>query len=387
MILSSLNIIGDGSGKKSIIINNSVIQKICSQKEIRNSNDNIINFENALAFPGLINSHDHLEFNLFPPLGNRTYKNYIEWGTDIHEVNKGLIEQILKIPVQLRFKWGIYKNLFSGVTTVFHHGKIFKDSEKEYIDVFTGGKIFHSVKLEKYWKLRINLPGFNPVVIHIGEGSDKSTKEEIKTLINWNLLKKKIIGIHAIALSKEDAKNLEAVIWCPVSNFFLFNKTADINAFKGETKILFGTDSTVSAAGNIWEHIRFARKLKVFDDKDLFDSLTIIPAEVWNLKSRGEIKENYMADIVIAENKLGNAWDSFFSINSEDIIMILKRGEVIYFDEKIKNQLSFLNNEIKQFYKIIISGHKKYVKGNIGELINSIHKYNPQVQFPFEIEE
>jgi cytosine/adenosine deaminase-related metal-dependent hydrolase len=37
-------------------------------------------FENALVFPGLINSHDHLDFNLFPRLGNGIYENYLEWG-------------------------------------------------------------------------------------------------------------------------------------------------------------------------------------------------------------------------------------------------------------------------------------------------------------------
>jgi cytosine/adenosine deaminase-related metal-dependent hydrolase len=28
-------------------------------------------FDDCIVFPGLINSHDHLDFNLFPQLGNR----------------------------------------------------------------------------------------------------------------------------------------------------------------------------------------------------------------------------------------------------------------------------------------------------------------------------
>jgi cytosine/adenosine deaminase-related metal-dependent hydrolase len=35
-----------------------------------------LDLNGALAFPGLINSHDHLDFNLFPPLANRIYNNY-----------------------------------------------------------------------------------------------------------------------------------------------------------------------------------------------------------------------------------------------------------------------------------------------------------------------
>src|ERR1700744_6413118 len=79
-------------------------------------------FDNAIAFPGLINSHDHLEFNLFPQLGNKKYNNYVEWGTDIHLNNKPLIDNVLKIPKSLRAEWGIYKNLINGVTTVVNHG-------------------------------------------------------------------------------------------------------------------------------------------------------------------------------------------------------------------------------------------------------------------------
>ncbi len=386
MILNNLHIAGNDHEIKSIIINKSYIRKVCGGNEIEETDDKIINFENALAFPGLINSHDHLEFNLFPTLGNRIYKNYIDWGDDIHKFNKEQIESILKIPIRLRFEWGIYKNLLSGVTTVFHHGKIPKGYKNELIDVYTGGKIIHSVELDKYWRLRINLPDLNPVVIHIGEGNDEESKKEIETLIKWNFFKKKIIGIHAVALTGEDIKYLDAVVWCPVSNYFLFNKTADIDKFKEKTKILFGTDSTVSAVGNIWDHLHFARNLKIFNDKNLFDSVTTTPTEVWNLKYLGKIKENYTADLIIAENKFDNVWDSFFSISPEDIIMILKRGEVIYFDEKIKDQLKFSLDELRTFSKIILSGKKKYVLGNIKELVGSIHKYNPQIQFPFEIE-
>ena len=385
MILNNLYIAGGGNENKSIIINKSSIQNICNENEITNSGDIIITFENAIAFPGLINSHDHLEFNLFPALGNRIYKNYIEWGHDIHKANKNQIEFVLKIPFELRYKWGIYKNLFSGVTTVLHHGNIFKNSN-EIIDVFTGGKIFHSVKLEKYWKLRINLPGHEPVVMHIGEGTDNYSKDEIETLKKWNFFKKKIIGVHAIALQKENTKYFQAIVWCPVSNYFLFDETADICELKEGTKIIFGTDSAVSAAGNIWQHLRFARKLNMLDDKKLFDSITITPAEVWNLKSFGAIKKNYTADIVIAKNKFNKSWDSFYSINPEDIILILKGGKIILWDEEIKNQLNFLSLEKKHFSKILLSGKMKYVAGNLKALFNSILKYNPQIQFPYKIE-
>src|ERR1700744_5710772 len=77
-----------------------------------------LDLDGALAFPGLVNSHDHLDFNLFPQLGNKLYSNYTEWGTDIHLHNKEGINKVLEVPEQLRTEWGMYKNLINGRTTV-----------------------------------------------------------------------------------------------------------------------------------------------------------------------------------------------------------------------------------------------------------------------------
>ncbi len=65
-----------------------------------------LTFNNAIIFPGLINSHDHLDFNLFPQLSNRKYGNYTEWGKYIHENYKDEIAAVLKIPVLLRSRMG-----------------------------------------------------------------------------------------------------------------------------------------------------------------------------------------------------------------------------------------------------------------------------------------
>ncbi|HVW16604.1 MAG TPA: hypothetical protein VHB54_22430, partial [Mucilaginibacter sp.] len=47
-----------------------------------------LDLEGTVIFPGLINSHDHLDFNLFPALGDRRYQNYTEWGEYIHKYYK-----------------------------------------------------------------------------------------------------------------------------------------------------------------------------------------------------------------------------------------------------------------------------------------------------------
>lgn len=209
-----------------------------------------IHFNDVIVFPGLINSHDHLDFNLFPRLGNRIYENYVAWSHDIQQANKTEIDKVLKIPKQLRIRWGVYKNLLCGVTTVVNHGAAL-EVENDLITVFQNCYSLHSIQLEQHWKRRLLKPFRKDwsFAIHIGEGTDEAARNEIDTLIKWNLLRRKLIGIHGVAMDEQQARAFEALVWCPDSNYFLVGRTADITRLKNNTTILFGTDSTLSASG------------------------------------------------------------------------------------------------------------------------------------------
>ena len=387
MLLQHLYIIGQHE-PKNIKISEAKIQAT-TPTEIQLKQDNgeqRIEFDKAIAFPGLINSHDHLEFNLFPQLGNTIYNNYLDWGADIHKQNKETIERVLKIPEHLRVEWGILKNLLNGFTTVVHHGKYF-NIKNPLIHIFQQCYSLHSVRLEKNWKFKLNklFVRDQPYVIHVGEGTDKDSFEEINQLIRWNYFKRRLIAVHGVSMSVQQARSFDALIWCPDSNFFLLNTTAKIDQLKKEITILFGTDSTVSANWNVWEQIRLAQKTKMLTDVELFNSLTKGPAKTWNLSGSGVINEGANADIIVANMKDQNdPMKSFFHLNPENILLIVKKGEIIYFDESLNSQLIEGSNN-KEFQKLFINNKGKYVKANLIELVKQIKKYDPEIKLPVEI--
>jgi cytosine/adenosine deaminase-related metal-dependent hydrolase len=133
MLLRNVHTMGSDI-QKDIRILNGKIQRI-TEYDFKDTNEPSINLDGALIFPGLINSHDHLDFNCFPALGHRVYSNYREWGNDIQRRDKLVIEQVLNIPENLRTRWGIYKNLLNGVTTVVNHGKHLEVDE-DLIQIF-----------------------------------------------------------------------------------------------------------------------------------------------------------------------------------------------------------------------------------------------------------
>jgi cytosine/adenosine deaminase-related metal-dependent hydrolase len=380
MILNNLRIALTGQ-QANIGITNGKITQILPGHIHDEADQFALNFDDAIIFPGLINSHDHLDFNLFPALGYDTYKNYTEWGAYIHKNYKEQIDSILKVPVALREEWGIYKNLLCGVTTVINHGKKIK-IHTDLMSVFEDCHNIHSVQFEKKWRFALNNPLKKklPVVIHNGEGTDESSFKEIDQLTNWNLLKRPLIAVHGVAMNEIQVKKFKALVWCPGSNYFLLGKTAPVNRLKKHIPILFGTDSTLTGDWNIWDHIRLARKTKFLSDKELFDALTVNAAHIWKLNS-SEIAEGKDADLVIAKVKNGmTGSDAFYGIDPQDILMVVHKGVISLFDEELHTQLNGI--DLDHYSKVTINGAGKYLKGHLPELMQKIKQFCPGASFP-----
>jgi len=341
-----------------------------------------LHFDNAIAFPGLINSHDHLDFNCFTPLGKRTYHNYTEWGKHIHDTYKDEIDAVLKIPEDLRVTWGMYKNLLAGITTVINHGK-YLTIANPLITVLQQSQSLHSVRFQKKWKWKLNNPFLKnkDCVIHTGEGADEQSAQEIDELLQWNLLNRKLIGIHAVAMKPAQAVKFKGLVWCPESNRFLLNKDADVLHLKEHTRMVFGTDSTLTGNWNAWQHLRLARTTQQVTDAELYDMVTGSPAALWETNT-GTIMPGKEADIVIARGGNNHDWNDFFETNPEDILLLMHQGQIRLFDEELLSQVNQLDIDTSRFSPISINGITKFVEGDLPGLVAAIQSYYPAAVFP-----
>jgi len=382
MVLNNVSVLNNDktvsirvAGEKIVVVSDSLHNSVDAFQ---------LHFDKALAFPGLINSHDHLDFNCFPQLGSRTYESYIDWGNTILQAYKDEIIEVLKIPQPLRTQWGIYKNLLCGVTTVVNHGKSLQ-IDTPLINVLQTAQSLHSVGFEKYWKLKLNNPikKNKPCVIHAGEGTNDHSNNEIDELIRYNLLKRKLIAVHGVAMDEAQAANFKALVWCPQSNDFLLKKTSGIDKLKSRTKVCFGTDSTLTCNWNIWDHLRNARKLQLVSNTELFEMLTVNPATVWGMHT-GSLEKTMDADIVIASAE-NNSLDSFYSIKPDRILMVIHKGNIRLFDEGLYTQLRFPGFPFHDYSRIEINGVCKYVQGDLPRLIKEIKSYNSRASFPINL--
>jgi cytosine/adenosine deaminase-related metal-dependent hydrolase len=334
LILRGLELVGDDDGPRDLVLSGDRIVSVAPAAPggaAAGSMAPALAFHDAIAFPGLYNSHEHLEFNLYPPLGHGPYGDYVDWGADIQRRDGGVIAAIESVPRGCRLRWGALKNLLSGVTSVAHHGEPAGELPIEVLP----GKTIHSLRRDGRWRWRLNRPPNRaPYVFHIGEGTTLAARHEIDELIRWNLFRRELIGVHAVAMNPEQAAHFRALVWCPLSNQFLYGQTADVRSLKKCATVLLGTDSTLTASWNLWNHLRGARSLGALADRELFDAVTRSAAAVWG-RGTGQIRPGSKADLVVARKKSPDRWEAFFALDPADILLVLRNGNPLLIDRSI----------------------------------------------------
>ncbi len=262
-----------------------------------------------LLLPGLINSHDHLEFNLFPRLGQGIYSNAREWAADIFHPDVSPVREHLSIPMPIRLVWGGLRNLLSGVTTVAHHNPC-------SADVFEAGfpvrvlRHFgwaHSLDFSPDLADRYhNSPRNQPFILHAAEGIDQKAVGEILRLDAMGVLSPRTVLVHGLAIARPEIELLlrrrSSVIWCPGSNLAMFARTLSREALSSGIPIALGTDSALSFAGDMADELSTASQHGVTPE-ELYRMVTSTPASILRLRDgRGWIRHGGAADLVAVED-------------------------------------------------------------------------------------
>jgi hypothetical protein len=209
--------------------------------------------------PGLVNAHDHLHRNHYGRLGAPPYPNAYAWAKDIQSRHASEIAQGRALPRRKALLIGAWKNLLAGVTHVVHHDPWEADFDADFpIDVV---RIASADSLGMTPDL--GMPDSRPFALHVAEGIDGNASEEVRLLNTRGLLTRDLIAVHAVGADADGIARIRAsgaaIVWCPTSNHFLFDRTAPECLLEEGIDVLLGSDSLLTGAGTLLDELRAAR--------------------------------------------------------------------------------------------------------------------------------
>ena len=306
-----------------------------------------IDLRDYLLLPGLINVHDHLEFALFPRMGRRGYRNFREWAEDIHRSRAGEITRQRQIPKQVRLLWGGIRNVLCGVTTVCHHNPFepLVFSEDFIVRVLKNYGWAHSLPFDpEATRKKRHTPKGQPFFIHLAEGIDEQSAQEIFDLWRTGALDEHTVVIHGLALGAEGGALLRSagagLVWCPSSNLFLFGKSMSAEEIRRFPKVALGSDSPLTAEGDLLDEVRCARRMLPASDTDIYAYVTQKAAQLLHLENaEGRLRADGVADLIAVRDTGLTPARTLTTSSYREVELVLLGGRVQLVSPELKPRL------------------------------------------------
>ena len=334
-----------------------------------------IDLSGFLLLPGLVNAHDHLEFALYPRLGNPPYCNYIEWGEDIHRRFPDVIARNRAVPREVRLWWGGIRNLLCGVTTVSHHNPLWQELQREDFPVRVVRKYGwgHSLALGgDISQARAATPEGEPFIVHACEGVDELARDELRGLDRLRLLDSGTVLVHGLAIDYEGVSLIcerrASLIICPSSNQFLFCKLPDLSLLSRVENVALGSDSPLTAEGDLLDEIRFAMRSSGISTSAAYHMVTTVPAAILCLRdSEGSISESGFADLIAVQDTGKDPAERLQALSANDVEFVMIRGRVQLASDAILERLP--SSEIQGLEPISINGSIRWLRAPVKQLL------------------
>ena len=337
--------------------------------------DAAIDMTGYLLMPGLINAHDHLEFALFPRLGKGPYENAEQWALDIQQQDAEIIATHRRLSKLTRLWWGAIRNLLCGVTTVCHHNPIdpYLLTQDFPVRVISDIGWEHSLAFAADPQAAYQNTGEDrPFIIHACEGIDQQSKSELRALDTLGVLDQRTVLVHGLALDEQGAALLNgrgsSLIICPSSNDFLFGETPSAAVLQSIKRLALGSDSPLTATGDLLDEIRFAAHACLLSAKELYSMVTDDPALMLRLhRGEGSLRPGSPADLIALRDERRSPADTLCSISAKDIELVLLAGCVQLASQSIFERLPLKDRDGLE--PLSIDGEIRWLRAPVGDLL------------------
>ncbi|GIK62891.1 MAG: amidohydrolase [Chloroflexota bacterium] len=335
------------------------------------------------VYPGLINAHDHLELNHFPRTKFReVYPNAREWSDDVSQrLNSSPYLELRTAPLADRCFIGGLKNLLSGVTTVAHHNPLHPPLKRwDFpVRVVKKYKWSHSLYLTPVEEIQWSYHKARRQVwmIHAAEGTDEIAAREFSELNELGVIGPNTVLIHGVGLSEANTQLAiergASLVWCPSTNLYLLGKTTSVQQWVQAGRAALGSDSRLTADGDLLDELRAAYTTGQVDAATLVAMVTEYPRQILKLKDSGSLKKGQSADLIVLPY-YDNPDETLTSARRADLSLVMRRGQVMIGDPELVRQFP------GQFERVILDGREKLMAKKLADWVRHCTLHEPGLQ-------
>lgn len=340
----------------------------------------------GILFPGLIDAHNHTEYNYQPVWQNpKLYDNHGQWqGSSAYSETISSVHTEMKSPdgtdgkgackvaddcstgicaenkcqnlLCEMIKYGEIRSLIAGTTTISQTilrkcaNTLVRNADLPYHGLDGGDTVrtntlgVYSISNASSLISAMNAGEVGAYLIHVSEGIDEKAREEFDALEAQGLLLPQVVLIHGTALNEADldkVKNAQMrMVWSPSSNMALYGETNKIDlVWQRGIPFALAPDWTPSGAANVLQELRFAAKYSdenlngLWTAKDLVEMVTSKAAQVLGFESQlGSLKVGMKADILVVAGNRDAPYEALIAATLDKVRLVITRGRVLYGD-------------------------------------------------------
>ena len=340
----------------------------------------------GIIFPGLIDSHNHILFDIFNEddwAPTQSYTNHNQWGSsprygamvDAKQWLNGELDVpgIASVSLGCELdKYGELKGLIAGTTSIFGaatpgnkacYGSLSRTIDQSPNglpdDKIQGATLFPSTSSADAVCANLASGKTDAYVIHVAEGIDATALKEFATLntittVDGCAFVPQTTIVHGAALGDAEFTQMAAsgmsLVWSPQSNVFLygagtvFTATANIPlAMSKGINIALAPDWSIGGSQNILDELRFADKVdnaawgNILTPQELVKMVTTHAAKALALDTvLGSITVGKKADLMIIGGDAANPYDALLAATPADVRLVLVGGVPLYGDKALQ---------------------------------------------------
>jgi cytosine/adenosine deaminase-related metal-dependent hydrolase len=315
----------------------------------------------GMIFPGLIDLHNHVSYNVFPRWDPpHAFANRYEWRADPEHMRlvNDPYDQLIKAGFFCDMNtYGELRALLGGTTAIL------TTAPEGCIAGLVRNLDFHSGFYGPFESDRQHIrnaiearPATNPAtltsirsflqdsrseafLVHLAEGADPLSLEEFSFVQTQGLLTAKTVIIHGVALGPADFRVMHAMgaslVWSPRSNLMLYGQTADIAAAcDAGVPIALGPDWAITGSSNLLDELHYAAQWNAdhlagrLTEEQLVAMVTTIPAQLAGIDDEvGAIRAGLQADLLVIVGDRQSPYRALIQAQASDVQLVLIGGQ------------------------------------------------------------